>query len=52
MIARRFLALVCAHNQRLGRSPADNDRLAISSTDRSGCFSGLFAALDYAGGPC
>ena len=51
MIARRFLALVCAHNKRLGRSPADNDRLAITSAGPIRLFLGTFRCLRLCGTP-
>jgi hypothetical protein len=49
MIARRFLALVCAHLKRLGRSPADNDRLAITSAGPIRLFLGTFRYLQLCG---
>jgi hypothetical protein len=45
MIARRFLALLCAHDERVGRSPADNDRLAITSPGPIRRFLGSFRWL-------
>lgn len=45
MIARRFLARLCAHNERVGRSPADNDRLAIPSPGPIRLFLGSFRCL-------
>ena len=49
MIARRFLALVGAHHKRLGRSPADNDRLAITSAALMRRFLGTFRCLGRCG---
>jgi hypothetical protein len=51
MIARRFLALVCAHHKRLGRSPADNDRRAITSAAPLRLFLGTFRCLGLCGKP-
>lgn len=44
-IARRFFTLLCAHTKRLGRSPADNDRLAITSAGPIRLFLGFFRCL-------
>jgi hypothetical protein len=45
MIARRFLALLCAQDERLGRSPADNERVAITSPGPIQLFLGSFRCL-------
>ena len=51
MIARRFLALVCAHHKQFGRSPADNDRLAITIAGPIRLFVGTFRCLRRCGKP-